>query len=150
LAARIASAAQGNFLYAYHVTGAIVSEPWCPRIDSDGAGKLELPEGNLPSVYRSFIRREIGRDETLWSTRFAPVVGPIAVSFGEGLRSNALSVIASRYSQVPFSQQQVRDIIRSCYQFLEGPRPDGPFRVYHKSFADFLVQPLENPDYCLE
>jgi hypothetical protein len=150
LAARIASAADGNFLYAQHVTAAIAADPATAAMDRRAAGALELPEGRLPGVYRAFLRREMGRDETLWSTRFAPVLGTIAVSFGEGLTSTALAAIASRYSRRSFSQQNVRDITKSCYQFLEGPRPDGPFRVYHKSFADFLVEPADNPDYSLE
>ena len=39
---------------------------------------------------------------------------------------------------------------RTARQFLDGPAPDGPFRVYHQSFANFLLDPEQNPDFLID
>ena len=44
----------------------------------------------------------------------------------------------------------VRDVTRTARQFLDGPVPDGPFRMYHQSFANFLVDPEQNPDFLID
>jgi len=44
----------------------------------------------------------------------------------------------------------VRDVTRMARQFLDGPVPDGPFRMYHQSFANFLVDPEQNPDFLID
>ena len=49
-----------------------------------------------------------------------------------------------------FSLPEVRDVTRAAGQFLEGPRPDGPFRVYHASFERFLTDPKQNPNWPID
>jgi WD domain, G-beta repeat len=44
----------------------------------------------------------------------------------------------------------IRQVTRTVRQFLDGPALDGPFRVYHQSFADFLVDPEQNPDFVID
>ena len=44
----------------------------------------------------------------------------------------------------------MRDVTRAAGQFLEGPRPDGPFRVYHASFERFLTDPKQNPNWPID
>ena len=34
--------------------------------------------------------------------------------------------------------------MRKCKQYLAGELPEGPFRVFHKSFADFLLEDEDN------
>ena len=48
------------------------------------------------------------------------------------------------------SPTDVRDVTRAARQFLDGPVPDGPFRVYHQSFADSLIDPEQNPNFLID
>ena len=36
------------------------------------------------------------------------------------------------------SPLRTKDILQVCAQYLYGPQPEGPFRIYHQSFRDFL------------
>ena len=89
-----------------------------------------LPDG-LSGLYHDFLNRELGRDEDRWYGSFKPVLGLIAVAQGAGLMRAQLAAI---------SGVEVEQPLRVCKQYLAGDLPDGPFRVFHKSFADFLLE----------
>ena len=150
LATRISAKAKGNFLYAVYVAGAVLESDALRDITRKAAARLPLPRGGLPGVYREFLRRELARDETAWSTQIRPILAPIAVSLGNGLTTSQLARIGSRLTDGPVSRSQARDVTRLAGQFLEGPRPDGPFRPYHQSFAEFLTSTTQNPEWTVD
>ncbi len=150
LAERIAGQASGNFLYAFYVVEALRGAHVLAGLDAVAARGVPLPEGGLPGVYRDFLRRELWRDDRAWSTRFGPVLAPLAVAQDEGLTTEQLRLVAGRLGGEPLTRTAVREVTRTTRQFLDGPAPDGPFRVYHQSFADFLADPEQNPDFLID
>ena len=150
LSQRIAEQASGNFLYAFYVVEALRRDNVLAGLDAAAARGVPLPEGGLPGVYRDFLRRELWRDDRAWSTRFGPVLAPLAVAQDEGLTTEQLRLMAGRLSEEPMTRTVVRDVTRTARQFLDGPVPDGPFRMYHQSFANFLVDPEQNPDFLID
>ena len=150
LAQRIAGQASGNFLYAFYVIEALRGAHVLAALDDAAARRVPLPEGGLPGVYRDFLRRELWRDDRAWSTRFGPVLAPLAVAQDEGLTTEQLRLVAGRLGEEPMTRTAIREVTRTARQFLDGPAPDGPFRVYHQSFADFLVDPEQNPDFLID
>ncbi len=150
LAQRIAEQASGNFLYAFYVVEALRRVNVLAGLNAAAARRVQLPEGGLPGVYRDFLRRELWRDDRAWSTRLRPILAPLAVAQDEGLTTEQLRLIAGRLSEEPMTRTVVRDVTRTARQFLDGPAPDGPFRMYHQSFANFLVDPEQNPDFLID
>ena len=150
LAQRIAGQASGNFLYAFYVVEALRGAHGLAALDAAAASRVPLPEGGLPGVYRDFLRRELWRDDRAWSRRFGPVLAPLAVAQDEGLTTEQLRLVAGRLGEEPVTRTAIREVTRTARQFLDGPAPDGPFRVYHQSFADFLVDPEQNPDFLID
>ena len=150
LARRIAEQASGNFLYAFYVMEALRGDHVLAGFDDAAARGVPLPEGGLPGVYRDFLRRELWRDDRAWSRRFGPVLAPLAVAQDEGLTTEQLRLMAGRLGEEPMTRTAIREVTRTVRQFLDGPAPDGPFRVYHQSFANFLVDPEQNPDFLID
>ena len=58
------------------------------------------------------------------------MLGLIAVAQGDGLTRTQLAAISGKEVEQP---------LRVCAQYLVGELPEGPFQVFHKSFADFLL-----------
>ena len=150
LSHRIAEQASGNFLYAFYVVETLRRDNVLAGLNDAAARRVPLPEEGLPGVYRDFLRRELWRDDRAWSTRFGPVLAPLAVAQDEGLTTEQLRLMADRLSEEPMTRTMVRDVTRTARQFLDGPAPDGPFRMYHQSFANFLVDPEQNPDFLID
>lgn len=131
LAARIAKAGEGNFLYARYVLDDLL-----PRIDQvKDLDELPLPD-KLEGVYREFLQRELAKQMEQWDT-IRPLMGALAVARGTGLTRTQLAGI----TQLPLSKTD--SLLRVCMQYLEGPEPEGPFRIYHQSFRDFLLGDLD-------
>jgi hypothetical protein len=150
LAQRIAEQASGNFLYAFYVGEALRGARGLAGLDDAAARGVPLPEGNLSGVYRGFLRRELWRDDRASSTRFGPVLAPLAVAQDEGLTTEQLGLVAGQLRGKPMKRTLIRKVTRTARQFLDGPAPDGPFRVYHQSFVDFLVDPEQNGDFLID
>lgn len=136
LAERISKAAEGNFLYVYLV----LNDPTLRLLDFAEPETLPLPKG-LAGLYQQFLNRELGKDEDRWFSIYEPMLGVIAVSQGQGLSLAQLTGITG---------QDIRAALRACAQYLNGPWPDGPYRVFHKSFADFLLEDPKNADYHID
>ena len=136
-ASRLALAADGVFLYA-----AMVLDDLQGRDDGDlpELEQVALPDG-LGGLYHEFLRRELGRDDRNWFEIYEPLLGLMAVARGPGLTSKQLSAITGR---------DVRAALRTCRQYLDGELPDGPFRPFHKSFSDFLLEHPENVDFRVD
>jgi WD40 repeat protein len=150
LARRIAEHAGGNFLYAFYVVEALLSAQALGDLDDAAAWAMPLPEGGLPGVYRDFLRRELWRDDRGWSRRFRPVLASLAVARDEGLTTEQLRLVAGRLGEAPMTRTAIREVTRTARQFLEGPGPDGPFRIYHQSFVNFLVDSAQNADFLID
>ncbi len=129
LAERISRAGSGNFLYVRCVLDDMPDD--LARLDDPAT--LPLPH-DLHDVYRRFLRRELARSLETWDQVYAPQLAVLAVARGEGLTREQLAAVTGQ------SQPAIRRLMSACGQYLSGPRPDGPFRVFHRSFRDFLLQ----------
>jgi WD40 repeat protein len=150
LAGRIATAADGNFLYARYVVDALIEAGELGGIDTSAAQQIRLPQGGLGGVYQEFLQRQLGSDHRAWTERFRPVMAALAVAQDEGLDTNQLIRITSHLCERPLSRTAVRDVTGAARPFLDGAPPDGPFRIYHQSFAGFLVDVDDNPDFLID
>ena len=150
LAKRIARASERNFLYAVYVCDALIASGSLRGITEDGAALVALPAGGLAGVYEQFLARELTGDEDAWAERLRPILGPIAVGLGDGLDTAQLGRIGTRVAGRTIGRSQARDVTRRAGQFLQGRQPDGPFRPYHQSFARFLTDPVQNPNWLVD
>ena len=150
LAGRVSGEADGNFLYAFYVTGTLTGSGSLAGMDEKTARGLPLPTGGLAGVYEDFLDRQVAGDEKRWAGELRPVLAPLAVAQDEGLTTEQLRLVAGRIAGEPMTRTAIREVTRTARQFLDGPAPDGPFRVYHQSFADFLVDPEQNPDFLID
>jgi len=136
LAERISTKAQGIFLYA-----AIVLDDLLPRLPNlPDLADYPLPD-KLSGLYHDFLVRELGKDEDHWFESYEPLLGLLAVSQGNGLTTDRLKALTGL---------DVRQTLRTCKQYLSGDLPDGPFRLFHQSFVDFLLDDVENEDYHID
>jgi len=150
LADRVSGKANGNFLYVFYVTGTLIESGWLAGLDEKTAHGLPLPTGGLAGVYGDFLDRQIVGDQRRWAGELQPVLAPLAVAQDDGLTTEQLRLVAGRLAGEPMTRTAIREVTRTVRQFLDGPAPDGPFRVYHHSFADFLVDPEQNPDFLID
>lgn len=127
LAYRIAQASKGNFLYARYVIDNLPPDP----NQVENLAELPLPE-DLYDVYRQFLRRELGPSLDTWDNDYAPVLGVLAVARCDGLTIAQLAGVTKQ------RRTKMRRLLRTCGQYLAGRQPDGPFRIYHQSFREFL------------
>lgn len=136
-AIRLTAQAQGNFLYATMVLDALqkVSTTAFPDLSSH-----VLTDG-LSGLYRDFLTRELSKDENLWFTMYEPLLGMIAVAQGDGLGARQIGELL---------KTDVRAVLRACKQYLTGSLPEGPFRLFHKSFVDFLLDDPDNLDFHID
>jgi hypothetical protein len=106
-----------------------------PDLDS-----YPLPDG-LSGLYHAFLTRELGKDDQRWFDLYEPLLGLIAVAQGDGLTVEQLTDIIGKDIRAP---------LRVCKQYLSGELPSGPFRPFHKSFADFLLEEDANTDFRID
>ncbi|MCZ7572412.1 MAG: hypothetical protein M5U01_27990 [Ardenticatenaceae bacterium] len=135
-AGRLSQAAHGIFLYAHIVLNELL--PRLPQLPD--LAMLPLPEG-LSDLYHRFLLREIGTDEDRWYERFKPLLGLLAVAQAPGLTRTQLEAVIGN---------DVERELRACKQYLTGELPAGPFRPFHRSFADFLLDDQENIDFHID
>jgi hypothetical protein len=134
---RLAKQAGGVFLYAAMVLDELLDRPLAELPDLDA---YPLPDG-LSGLYHDFLNRELGKDEQRWFDFYEPLLGLIAVGQGEGLAATQLTAIIGK---------DIRAALRASKQYLSGELPEGPFRPFHKSFADFLLEEEDNVDYRID
>ena len=125
-AQRVAEKSKGNFLYAYHVLNDLT------RPGADIGDMDDLPDG-LEDAYRKFLKREGAPGEARWRDLYQPVLGQIAVARGDGLTKAQLTGIAN------LAEDKAAEVLETCGQYLVGGEADGPYRIYHQSFRDFLL-----------
>jgi len=123
---------EGNFMYLRHVLSAIIEGRFMERtID-------QLPEGLL-GYYRSHWRQMRSKDSALFDELYQPIVCILAAV------REAISVDqAASFSGIP--SNKVRDVIKEWREFLYeemGAEREHLYRVYHKSFQDFLREEVD-------
>ena len=131
LAATIAAKSQGNFLFAYHVLNQLVAAP------GNDAALDDIPD-ELEGVYRAFLKRELDATGELWSARFRPLLGTIAVARDGTLTKAHLAGITL------LTPAAIDDVLRICREYLVVGDTAQGLRLYHYSFQEFL---LADPDY---
>jgi hypothetical protein len=135
---RMATKAKGVFLYAAVVLDDLLPRlPQLPDLDS-----YLLPK-DLGALYEEFLTRELGTDELgkPWERIYGPLLGLLAVARGDGLTAEQLRELIGH---------QITGPLKACKQYLDGSLPDGPFQLFHKSFADFLLADEDNVQYHID
>ncbi len=138
VAARVANAADGNFLYARLVLEDLLARH--PSEQPEVLDAVALPP-DLPGLYHDFLTREVGDDEERWEASLKPVLGLVAAARDDGLTLAQLNAISGRDSG---------PTLRALKQYFSGPFPDGPFRIFHDSFRGFLFDDASNLDYRID
>ncbi|MFD4668084.1 AAA family ATPase [Lentzea sp. NPDC058450] len=129
-ASHIAASSHGSFLYAVHAVAEFLS--------SGTVTTWDLPVG-LAELYRAFLKRHIGRRPAPWREAYRPVLGAIAEAQGDGLtRVQLIAVVGAMLPQQPTVDDVVDDVLVDCYAHLHGDLPEGPFRIGHRSFREYL------------
>ena len=67
LAGRVSGEADGNFLYAFYVTGTLVGSGSLAGMDEKAARGLPLPTGGPAGVYQGFLDRQIAGNKGRWT-----------------------------------------------------------------------------------
>ncbi|RSS64854.1 hypothetical protein EF912_01020 [Streptomyces sp. WAC07061] len=133
MARRLAAAGEGNYLYVLHLTQELADG--VRTVDELAASAL--PYG-LEGVYREFMRREIrplgsADAEERWRTDFRPVLDLLVAAREEGFTTGRLANLLDR------TEQEVLDTVRVLGQYLRSRDRRGPWTLFHRSFAEFLV-----------
>lgn len=129
-AERIAEKSKGNFLYAYHVLNDLIRR----GADIGDEDTIDLPD-ELEGVYRKFIESEMASNPARWNDVYRPLLGLIAVARGNGLTKMQLIGITE------LAEDTADEMLKVCAQYLVGGETeDSPYRIYHQSFRDFLLQ----------
>ena len=76
LADRVSGEADGNFLYAFYVTGTLIGSGSLAGLDEKTARGLPLPTGSLAGVYEDFLDRQIAGDPNEVGRGVAARAGP--------------------------------------------------------------------------
>jgi len=137
---RIAAAANGVFLFAQHVVDDLIADSG--RMASalaDPAG-LKLP-ADLADVYHGFLERDLRRTDSTdaagkWVTVYQPLLSFLAVAAEPGLTLSQLQYFFPGYP----ARADIENALTACRQFLDAPAAEGPWRLYHQSFRDVLLQ----------
>ena len=137
---QIASAANGNFLYARSVLDAVLEnarDPSAILANIDEALKPgHIPEG-LHRHYTAMIQQEVGLDTERWSQRYRPVLGVLAVA-PEGFTADELAGITG------WPRSEISDSLRLMQSLVvETPGGTRQVRLFHPSFAAFLLTDTE-------
>lgn len=138
LATHVATVAQGNFLYARLTLDEVLARP-------DQAAQIlsgELPQ-TLQQTFAQQMGQIVGVDQQLWQKRDRPLLGSLAVAF-DGLSTGQLAGILGR------SRSETSDALKRWAPFLHGELPDGPFRLFHSAFRNFLLSSSEYDIHAAE
>jgi hypothetical protein len=136
---QITDLAQGNFLYARLVLDALLANAKdTPDIlaNVDRVLRSDRIPDSLHKLYIGLIQHAVGFNMERWAQRCRPFVGVLSVA-PEGFTLNQLAGISRR------SRTEVADSLRLLSSLLIGPSASGHFRLFHSSFATFLLNDLD-------
>lgn len=133
----------GNFLYLHYFFEA---SSITPQWGEAGTGYVVVPSG-LDGIFRTFAVEKIKGDVTLeaWISLYLPLLGVLAV-----LRDPVDSRLLARFARVDSGAAAF--IVAELQPFLDIQHsPDGDrYRLYHTSFAEYLLDRRRNRDYPLD
>jgi hypothetical protein len=130
LTAGVTRRSDGNFMYLVHVLPDLASGRLDLRANGPEEG-LALPQG-LRGYYEQHWRSMKSSDEAEFSSRQRPVLCFLATA----LEPVSVSQLCEWTSLAP---GVVRDVIRRWREFLnEEPGTPPEYRIYHRSFGEFL------------
>jgi hypothetical protein len=134
LADKVAGAAEGIFLYADLVVGDLKKG----RYQDPLAEEFKFPAG-MTGYYHESLTRELGAGLLKrWEDEFSPLLGLVAVSQADGLKRTILENIRG---------EDITPTLAACMQYLDGNHTSGPYRPFHKSFTDFLLEDEANKSF---
>ncbi|WP_432127634.1 hypothetical protein [Streptomyces sp. bgisy082] len=157
LARALAADGKGNHLHIRHFTGRLArtratagasgSPSVRDLVEELEAGVREAQVGAggatalpplLEGQYRKFLQREVrpigsAAAEERWRTAFRPVLALLSVAREDGFTAGQLAEL------LDCTEQEVLDAVRVLRQYLRGSDPRGPWTLYHRSFAEFLL-----------
>ena len=126
IAEPLAVASRSSFLYARYVLDDLLIDPSRSVIIPE-----RLPDG-LAGYYAASLDRELAVRAERWEDRYRPLLGALAVS-RSGLTAAQLSAITG------LSRSAVDDALKRCSPYLTGGPRTGQIRLFHQSFADYLL-----------
>jgi NACHT domain len=126
---QLAAKANGIFLYARYVLDDILAH--IDRVQS--LDELALP-ADLQDQYRQYLRRELARTVAQWKRDYRPVMGVLSIARSNGLTLPQIAGATRR------AESRVDQVLSVCDQYLIAPSNQGPFRIYHASFREFLIK----------
>ncbi len=134
LADKVAGAAEGIFLYADLVVGDLKKGSYQDPL----AEEFKFPSG-MTGYYHESLTRELGAGLLKrWGDEFSPLLGLIAVSQADGIKRTILENIRG---------EDITPTLSACMQYLDGDQANGPYRPFHKSFTDFLLEDKQNKSF---
>lgn len=138
LAAAIGRAAGGNFLVARAGLEALPDDirdsSHVAQADKALAfGALAEP---LTSAYQSALNRTLSSNLDRWQASYRPLLAVLAVARVPLSVHQVVGVLES-------TKTEVVDSLRAAAQFVTGNLPDGPFGLFHPTFAEYLFRDPE-------
>jgi hypothetical protein len=131
--------AGGYFLFAH-----LVLEELLARWEKGEQIVLEDVPVALSDHYQRFLLRLRDQQNRSWENELRPALGVLAVAQGEGLSRTAISKFTRR------DLVSTLDTLQSLKQYLIGQFNQGPFRLFHQSFADFLLEEQQASSRLIE
>jgi hypothetical protein len=131
-AAELAGRSGGNFMYLVHILNDI-AEGLLSKATVDSIDRLPA---NLVEYYRRHWRMMRDLNRKRYETFYEPVVCVLAA-----VHEPVTLMYVAEVTRL--EDRQVRDVVGDWRQFLrEDPVPGGKpvYRIYHKSFQDFLLE----------
>lgn len=98
-----------------------------------------------PKIKISSLRTQRGTELGAWEEKYLPILGVLTVAF-EALSRNQLASFAA------VEVEYVDSILAHLLQFLDRIKRDSAFRyrIYHRDFAEYLLDSTRNRDYPLD
>jgi hypothetical protein len=131
--------AGGYFLFAH-----LVLEDLLSRLAKGEQLFLDDVPDALSDHYHRFLLRLRDQQNRSWENELRPALGVLAVAQGEGLTRTAIAKFTHR------DLVATLDTLQSFKQYLVGIFDQGPFRLFHQSFAEYLLEEQKNSGRLIE
>jgi hypothetical protein len=138
-ARRLADEAQGNFLVVSVAIETILAGPMDHAAVTSRLQELLEYRWHplaLTEYWRRCVKQVIGFRTDRWTEQYRPFLSTLAVARDDLTLSQLAGIVGETNSVAA-------DIARTVSQFLVGPVPPGPFRLFHPLFARFLLTDAE-------
>ena len=107
----------------------------------------DLPSG-INEMYSKFLERICDTKNNEWKNNYQDLLGIIALQQGQGFSGLLLRKILKRKNEnvdINSNISKLRQFVDGNYTIIPGlDLPKGPFHIFHKSFADFLLNEENN------